>query len=128
MNKLEQRTVFFDGACHLCAREIAHYKRIDRAHALSYIDISKSGFNAGRYELDAKQVRRHLHVLLPNGEWAVGVAGFQAIWDVIPSLQWLASISRRPIIYWIMTRAYAVFAAIRPFLPRKKCDEGVCSI
>ena len=35
-------TVFFDGACPICAREIALMKRLDRKQQLAFCDFSRS--------------------------------------------------------------------------------------
>jgi len=33
-------TVYFDGACPLCRREIAHYRSRDRAARIAFLDIA----------------------------------------------------------------------------------------
>jgi len=35
-------TVFYDGACPLCRREIAFYQRLDRAQRLVWRDVAKT--------------------------------------------------------------------------------------
>ena len=33
--------VWFDGACPLCAREIAWMRRLDRRNAIAFVDVSR---------------------------------------------------------------------------------------
>ena len=39
-------TVFYDGACPICAREMALMKRLDRTQRLTLLDFSLAGFDA----------------------------------------------------------------------------------
>ncbi|CRI64811.1 hypothetical protein THIOKS12130002 [Thiocapsa sp. KS1] len=32
-------TAYFDGGCPLCSKEIAHYRRIDKAGAIHWVDL-----------------------------------------------------------------------------------------
>ena len=41
-----QLTVFFDGACPICSREIAHYRRRDSEGRLRLVDIAAPSFDA----------------------------------------------------------------------------------
>jgi predicted DCC family thiol-disulfide oxidoreductase YuxK len=68
-------TVYFDGACPLCRREIAHYQRVDSAAALCFVDVSASGAPtpAG---VDRRLALARFHVLAGDGRVVSGAAGF----------------------------------------------------
>jgi predicted DCC family thiol-disulfide oxidoreductase YuxK len=72
--------LFYDGGCPLCSREVRHYRGLDRAKRLDYIDI-----NGDRVLLDALGVsflvaQRRLHVLTRNGLLLDGAFAFAAVW------------------------------------------------
>ena len=124
-------TVYYDGECHLCSREIEHYRKKDTAHRLRLIDISDPHFTAAAAGLDSKAVRRELHVRLPSGELAVGLPAFVAIWDALPGFGPLAKLARLPVINPLLRGGYQLFAAVRPYLPkrqREECVDGKCAI
>lgn len=77
MNAEAPRTaIFFDGECHLCSREIDHYRNARGADRLQFIDISDPHFDAERWNLDRRQVRKHLHVRRADGSVVKGVEAF----------------------------------------------------
>lgn len=77
-------TVFFDGQCPLCRREIAHYKKIDRFNHLQPQDIAAPDFRAADFGLDEKRVNEVMHARTANGTLYTEVAAFRAIWRAMP--------------------------------------------
>jgi predicted DCC family thiol-disulfide oxidoreductase YuxK len=72
------------------------------------------------------RVHLHLHARL-DGQHFIGVDAFRAIWTVIPGYRWLNHLTGLPVVYQATKLMYAIFARIRPMLPkRKNCDSGVC--
>ena len=87
----EQRPlVFYDGACPLCSREIAHYRRIDRAQRLRWVDAATEAKVLAAHGLDPERAMAELHVLDGNGGWHRGVDAFLVIWSRLPAYRWLA--------------------------------------
>jgi predicted DCC family thiol-disulfide oxidoreductase YuxK len=123
--------VFFDGACHLCSREISHYRRQDKEGRLGYVDIAAPGFDAGAHGLTKKAVHREMHVQSASGEWLVGLDAFVAIWEIMPGWGWMAKVSKVAGIHQLMGLGYAAFSRLRPLLPRRKdhaCNTGACDV
>lgn len=129
-NKTPHLSVFYDGACPLCAREIDHYRKKDKAGAIEYVDISLVGFDAKKWNLDSKKIRKHLHVLdHQSGKIYTGVDSFIAIWKVIPGFYGFAKTAELKWVKPVLKVGYAVFAEIRPYLPGKKpCPPEGCPI
>ncbi len=125
-----QVTVYFDGACHLCSREIEHYRQKDLERRLRFIDISLPAFSAETEGLDPVQVQRVMHVRLPDGTLVTGVDAFVEIWKVLPGFAGLAKVAKLPGIRLGLRVGYQGFAAIRPLLPRRKreCVDGRCAV
>lgn len=126
-----QLTVYYDGGCHLCSREIEHYRKKDTERRLQLIDIAAPGFDAAAAGLDPVAVRRELHVRRPDGKLAVGLPAFIAIWEALPGFGALATVARLPLLSPLLRGGYRIFAAIRPYLPRRpraECADGRCAV
>lgn len=124
-------SVYFDGACHLCSREIEHYRKRDPQGRIHFVDISAPGFDAAAQGLDPVRVQKVMHVRLPSGELATGVQAFVEIWKALPEFARLAKLAQSPLVRPFLNGGYAMFAVIRPFLPRRKvdrCTDGTCAV
>ena len=113
--------VFFDGACHLCSREIRHYRKLPASKDFDWVDISTPHFQATDFGLDEKKVNEEMHVMDEKGELHIGVMAFVEIWKRLPRWRLLARVVQWPIIFSAAKLGYIIFAyAIRPYLPKKK--------
>lgn len=116
--------VFYDGDCPLCRREIAHYRRIDSAERLHWVDATNAPEILDRHALTLEQAMAELHVLDSNGDWQRGIDAFLVIWQQLPGYRWLAKLVtalglRRP-----LGLVYRGFAAWRF---RQRCEAGSCT-
>jgi len=119
--------LYYDGACHLCSREIENYLKKDPEQKLMPIDISGPDFDAKTEGLDEAKANKYFHVKTKDGRILDGVEAFAAIWDcleVFKPLSWLAKTSLGG---FAMKSVYSVFAEIRPLLPKRKGCE-TCKI
>jgi len=121
----QRPVVFYDGACPLCSREIAHYRRIDRAQRLRWVDAATEAKILAAHGLDLERAMAELHVLDGNGSWHRGVDAFLVIWSRLPAYRWLARLIsilrlRAPLGY-----AYRRFAAWRY---RHRCATNNCAV
>ncbi len=114
--------VYYDGLCPLCSREIKHYRKQSVGEKIQFIDITLPDFKAKNEGLDPSFVHRVMHVKTARGEIKTGVDAFIAIWEILPRYQWLARLSKRPVVHFILGQGYIIFAHLRPFLPRKSRD------
>lgn len=119
-----QVTVYYDGLCRLCSREINHYRGMRGAEALRFIDITSPDFDAPREGVDPVEVHKTMHVRDASGRLHLGVDAFICIWDQLPSLRFLVPVARTVPIHWVLRGFYAVFASVRPWLPRKSCESS----
>lgn len=122
-------TVYFDGQCPLCSREIAHYRRRAPADAVAFIDIAVPDFDPGAHGLDPVRANRLFHVRAGD-RLLVGVDAFRALWAAVPGFRWLRAVTGLPGVYQIACLLYAVFARVRPLLQRRKtrCKAGQCRV
>ena len=124
---MEKLTVFFDGACHLCHREIMHYQKMDKNHKLILVDISLADFEAKSFGLDEADVQINMHAKDESGAIFIGVDTFIEIWKRVAPYHLLIPFVDSRLLRPLFNRAYKFFAYhIRPKLPKRKCDDSLC--
>ncbi|PLX83759.1 MAG: DUF393 domain-containing protein [Desulfuromonas sp.] len=125
-------TVFYDGACIVCSREMEHYRRIDRNGRLLLVDISAPAFEPDRYGRSLEDFMAQMHVMDGEGRFFLGVDAFPAIWRALPGRghRLLAGLIGVPGLHGLAVLGYRGFARFRRFLPRRRdaCPEDTCGI
>jgi predicted DCC family thiol-disulfide oxidoreductase YuxK len=120
-------TVFYDGLCVLCSREIEHYRRSRGADLINFVDICAPGFDPASHGVDPKAVHRVMHVKRADGTLATEVDAFIAIWTTLPGYWLLARIARLGFVRFFLNIGYHLFVRVRPYLPRRSADVYACA-
>jgi predicted DCC family thiol-disulfide oxidoreductase YuxK len=107
-------TVWFDGACPLCRREIALMRRLDGRGAIRFIDLSEPGA-PDQCPIDRDLLLARFHAE-ENGHLLSGAAAFAAMWRAIPMLRPLGLLARNPRVLALLERAYLRFLKVRPLI------------
>ena len=115
--------VFYDGACPLCAKEIAHYRRLEARAPVRWVDISRDQAALDANGLTKDQAMQRLHLRDAAGAWHTGAWAFAALWSQLPGYRWLAALLRHSRTLPLVDRGYTRFARWRV---RRRCDTGVC--
>lgn len=122
--------ILYNGACPICAREIAHYRRLARRHgaAVDFQDLNTSDLAAWGVSADAARRRLHARLLHDSrGEWrGDGLPAFRALWARLPGWRWLAWLTGLPLIRPLAALVYDRIAA--PLLYRRSCRASVCAV
>ena len=114
-------TFFYDGACPLCRREIAFYKRLDKDGRVDWRDVSTGGADDElRPGLTRGQALQAMTAETPAGEIKRGAAAFVAVWRELPGFRWLAPLAALPPVLWLLERAYRGFLKVRPRLTGRR--------
>ena len=108
-------TVYYDGACPLCRREIDFARK--RAPELRYVDVS-DGEGAPPPGVSREDALARFHVSTGDGEVRSGAAAFAVLWSRIPALKPLARLVERPRVSPWAERAYRAFLRVRPAAQR----------
>lgn len=116
--------VFYDGACPLCRREIAHYRRLRGADQMAWVDIAQEKDMLDAHGLSREAAMARMHVRDAAGEWQIGAWAFAEMWSHLPVYRWLARVLRNTGTLPILDRGYSVFARWR--LLRRSCDSASC--
>lgn len=107
-------TVYFDGACPVCRREIAHYRRQRGSESIAWVDASSCDEAELGPGLDRSVLLSRFQVRNADGTLTSGAAAFVAIWRLLPAFSWLAALaSSRPVLA-LLEAGYSIFLRVRP--------------
>ena len=114
-------TVFFDGKCGLCSKEINYYRKIAPDGIFIWQDITKSADDLKANGISLSEGLKLLHTKDIDGKFYVGVDAFILIWKQLKGWRLLAIFVSLPIIKQIINFAYKIFANWR-FKRLKHCQ------
>ena len=103
-------TVFYDGKCGLCSKEIRHYKRIAPDGVFDWVDITVSPEDLKKEGVSLSTGLKLLHAKDNNEVIHVGVDAFILIWKQLQNWQTLATFVSLPVIRQIAYYLYNKFA------------------
>lgn len=105
-------TVWFDGGCPLCTREIALMRRMDKASAILFVDVMSADASC---PIDQADLLARFHAE-EDGKLLSGAAAFAAMWRAIPMLRPLGLAARNPWVLAMLEKLYVYFLRHRPKL------------
>jgi len=106
-------TVWFDGGCPLCRREIALMRRLDRRGRVEFVDASVPD---GICPINRADLLARLHAQEGDGPTVSGAAAFAAMWRAIPLLRPLGLAARNTLLLAGLESLYRRFLRVRPRL------------
>ena len=116
MAKAERLTVFYDGACPLCRREIDFYRRRKGAQSLDWVDVSRCAGETVAPGLSKAEAMARFHVKRADGRLASGGLAFAQLWAALPGFRPLGLVLQWPPLAWLAERGYRLFLKLRPRL------------
>lgn len=108
---MTETDVIYNGACPICSREIAAYRRECQTKdvPIRFQDLQTA--DLARWGLDEDSAARRFHVVR-DGQLVSGLPAFLALWAELPRYRWLARVLSLPVV-----RPLAAFAYDRIFAP-----------
>lgn len=110
-------TVYFDGTCPLCRREIGYYRSLDTANTLAFIDVSRPAA-AMPPDLSRHNAMARFHVRDGLGELRSGASAFVHVWSLLPRWRWAARVAGLPGVRALMECGYRLSLPLRPRLAK----------
>jgi predicted DCC family thiol-disulfide oxidoreductase YuxK len=107
-------TVFYDGDCPVCAREIAVYEKGDSEGRIGFVNIARDASRLAGTGLSQAQALGRFHVQTADGRIISGAEAFRAVWAELPGWRWLARLMRVPGMTTVAEGCYRVFLKVRP--------------
>lgn len=118
-------TVFYDGRCPLCVREMRQLKRRDGANAIQLIDLHSEQFSPYAGRIDAVAADQILHGLTADGQLLLGLDVTHKAWSLV-GRGWLTAPLRWPLIRWFADHGYRFFARHRSRIAYVLTGEKQC--
>ncbi|AUI87547.1 redox protein [Vibrio azureus] len=127
MSKL---TIFYDGTCPLCVKEMQSLLRRDREKQIVTIDINSDDFIHYPF-IDRQQANTILHALTSQGELLLGLDAAHKAWQLV-GRGWLYAPLRwkfvKPVADWFYLRFAQNRYKISFLLTGTyRCKDGICS-
>jgi predicted DCC family thiol-disulfide oxidoreductase YuxK len=113
MESVTRPAVYYDGACPVCRREIAHYQGREGAERIAWIDASSCSPEALGPGLTREAALARMHVRGPDGALVSGAAAFAALWSALPGFRWLGRLVGAWPIAPLAEAAYRGFLLLR---------------
>ncbi|NNC52124.1 MAG: DUF393 domain-containing protein [Erythrobacter sp.] len=113
---MSEVTVWYDGACPLCLREIALMRRLDTRGAIEFVDVSGEG--PTDCPVDRARALERFHAS-EHGDILSGAAAFAAMWRAIPLLRPIGLIARNRAVLAMFEWMYLRFLRFRPAIQRR---------
>ena len=111
---MTELTVWHDGACPLCRREIALMRRLDRRGAIRFVDAASGDASC---PVDRATLLARFHAQ-EDERLLSGAAAFAAMWRAIPLLRPLGLAARDRRVLALLEWVYLRFLRARPTLQR----------
>jgi predicted DCC family thiol-disulfide oxidoreductase YuxK len=125
MNKYDheiQLTLFYDGLCPVCSREIAWLRRKNKHGWLEFQDINNADFDPAVYGKTLAELMAELHGVYPDGRIIKGMDVFRAAYSEV-GLGWWLLPTGWPLLKPLFDRLYRLFSKYRLNLARLVADE-----
>ena len=120
-------TIFFDGGCPLCKREVDFLQSRNQKGYLSFIDINTSDFYLDlKYGISYKQAMERIHALKSDGSVIKDIKVFQEAYTLI-GLGWIYAPTKFPIFDKFIEFIYGIWAKYRLKLTFRPSIEKLCT-
>ncbi|MGA1695897.1 MAG: thiol-disulfide oxidoreductase DCC family protein, partial [Arenicellales bacterium] len=77
-------SIFFDGKCSLCRREIRHYQKVAPPDTFRWVDVTSNPLVLEELGISQVQALRALHARTEAGVVSTGVDAFIVLWGALP--------------------------------------------
>ena len=120
-------TIFFDGGCPICKREVEFLQSRNQRGYLSFIDINTSDFYLDfKYGITYKQAMERIHALKSDGSIIKDIKVFQEAYTLI-GLGWIYAPTKIPIFSKFIDFIYGIWAKYRLRLTFRPSIEKLCA-
>jgi predicted DCC family thiol-disulfide oxidoreductase YuxK len=116
----KQCTVYYDGACPLCSREIAIYQKWKGGEQVNWVDASRCEVEQLGDNLTRAQALARLHCRDEAGNLVDGARAFVAIWARLRGLSYLTPLLSNKVALSLLERCYKGFLKLRQRLQAQR--------
>ncbi len=105
-------TLFHDGHCPFCQREVAWLEQHPRRERIRLVDIQADDFDAAAWGCSFEAMMGRLHLADAKGAWFVGMDASRALYAVL-GYRRLVGLTMLLGLAWCFDQSYACFARHR---------------
>lgn len=118
-------TVYYDGGCPVCTREIGFYQRRRGAGRIRWINLAQCDDRELGTGLSREAACARLHARRPDGRLMSGAQAFAALWQALPAFHLAGRAAALPGIAQGLEWGYRGFLKVRRLWRR---DAGACPL
>jgi predicted DCC family thiol-disulfide oxidoreductase YuxK len=128
-----QLTLYYDGKCAFCTREMTRLAEWDKAGRLDFVDIMQAGFDPSHLGATMADLNREMYSMTAQGQVFVGVDSMLAAYPLVGRGAHVWPL-RVPVLRTLLSWMYRLFARNRYTMSRllgykmPSCDDGVCGL
>ena len=113
-NTPPKATVYHDGDCPLCEKEVKLMQKIDASKSIKWVDINQNKQALADAGITYQQAMDRIHVADESQQMHTGVKGFLHIWKHLPYYRRIVPVIKHtPFLLTILEAAYRLFAKYR---------------
>lgn len=113
-------TVFFDGLCPVCSREVRLYRRLHAPGAILWRDLASAEDLLQQESFGLADALALLHVRDADSTLRIGLAAHLCMWQRLPGFRVIVAVLRLfPALMAPLDAIYRYFTARRPGLTRR---------
>src|SRR5690554_1489879 len=101
-------TVYYDGGCPLCRREIGFDQRQPGADDVLWVNLLDADPHSLGDDLDVDAAMARFHVRRADGRLASGALGFALLWQQLPRFRALGRVAALPGVVHVLELGYRV--------------------
>ncbi|MES2932061.1 MAG: DUF393 domain-containing protein [Pseudomonadota bacterium] len=114
-------TVFYDGLCPICSREVRLYKKLNTGVRLDWSDLRHNQEVLKTEGFSYQSAMELLHVKDQFGQLHIGIEAHLCMWSQLRYFRYLAAVLKAmPRLTRVLEKFYIVFTRYRPGLARQQ--------
>ncbi|AMO58054.1 thiol-disulfide oxidoreductase DCC family protein [Endozoicomonas montiporae] len=118
-------TVYFDGACPLCVREVSRWRNASFSCEVEWFDITGQEQALNERGIDPRQAMLQLHTQTSDGNTFVSIDSYALLLEQLPRWRWLGKLMALPVIKPVLRWSYDGLTILR--LKSEGRYPGSCS-
>ena len=106
-------TLYYDGGCPVCTREIGFYQRRRGADRIHWVNLAQCDPRELGTDLSFDAAIARLHARRPDGQLVSGGRAFAALWQALPAFRLTGRVAALPGIVHGLEWGYRGFLKVR---------------
>lgn len=125
---LMKMLALYDGQCSLCRETKKWCQKLDSRQKVEWISLQEYEKKKPHSSLKASDLRREMHVILPDGRIVVGYWAVRKLMLAFPTTYLFGLLLHLPFVHLVGNPVYRLIARNRYKWKRKNCDNGSCTL